>query len=91
MSDNITDPTMTMADMPQEVQDFMGHMASATSCAYSFVGPILQADPNPVLQQALGEVVRYSELATMYMERMVLFANMMQSQKEEAANATASE
>lgn len=79
---------LTMGEMPQEAVDFMQYMSAAMSSAYAFAGPIVQATEDVTVQQMLGEVMRYSELSTMYMERIVLAARMAKDKKEKQDGAS---
>ena len=77
-------------DLPEAANDFYGHIQQATVAAFQTAAPFQQK--HPALDQALNETLRYLELATMYMDRFVLYVKnpqVLQKAKEtEDAPAT---
>lgn len=59
--------------MPQGVSEFYGAIQEATVLALQSGAPFQQK--HPAIDQSLNEILRYLELATMYMDRFVLYIN----------------
>jgi hypothetical protein len=58
-------------DLPQGVEEFYLRIQEATVLALQTAAPFHQK--HPALDQALNETLRYLELATMYMDRFILY------------------
>lgn len=77
-------------DLPQGAEEFYGHIQQATVIAFQTAAPF--QNKHPALDQALNETLRYLELATMYMDRFILYVkNPHVLQKPEANNAAPSQ
>lgn len=70
-------------DLPQGAEEFYTHIQQATVIAFQTAAPF--QNKHPALDQALNETLRYLELATMYMDRFILYVknpHVLQKAKE---------
>jgi hypothetical protein len=61
------------SELVQGMNEFYAAYQYAVKSAFSVAAPY--KDVSPVFQQALSEAVRYLELASMYMERLSMYAS----------------
>jgi hypothetical protein len=70
-------PGTPQAEVPeiqlQGFSEFHDHMQGLVAAAFTAVSPY--QGKHPAIDNALGEVLRYSELASMYMDRIHMYVN----------------
>jgi hypothetical protein len=86
-------PQATVPDtQTQGFAEFHDHMQGLISSAFTAVSPY--QGKHPAIDQCLGEVLRYAELVSMYMDRIHMYVNnphLLQKLKENADAAPAQE
>jgi len=74
------------SEIPQGFSEFYTALQQAVGYAFMSVAPY--KDRHPALEQCFGELLRYMELTTMYMDRYVLYVkNPHLLQKPESKDA----